>query len=151
MLMCSLLIYLYQPTYTCPHVGKTKTTPQIRAPVLAPAPRPPHALFPRSCTTHAHALRSYTLLSYVPHAHTLGTLILRSHTHYFSCVLLTLFLEAPSEAVKEQITRVLLERLIVNRPHPWVRAYIMSLYVIANSPWARESVCVCVCHVGEKV
>ena len=42
-----------------------------------------------------------------------------SHTHYFSCVLLYLFAEAKSEAVREQITRVLLERLIVNRPHPW--------------------------------
>ena len=42
-----------------------------------------------------------------------------SHTHYFSCVLLYLFAEAPHEAVQEQITRVLLERLIVHRPHPW--------------------------------
>lgn len=41
------------------------------------------------------------------------------HTHYFSCVLLYLFAEAGSEIVQEQITRVLLERLIVNRPHPW--------------------------------
>ena len=42
-----------------------------------------------------------------------------NHTHYFSCVLLFLFAEAASETVQEQITRVLLERLIVNRPHPW--------------------------------
>lgn len=42
-----------------------------------------------------------------------------SHTHYFSCTLLYLFAECADEAVKEQITRVLLERLIVNRPHPW--------------------------------
>jgi CCR4-NOT transcription complex subunit 1 len=42
-----------------------------------------------------------------------------SHTHYFSCVLLFLFAESSVEIVKEQITRVLLERLIVNRPHPW--------------------------------
>lgn len=42
-----------------------------------------------------------------------------SHTHYFSCVLLYLFSESEQELVKEQITRVLLERLIVNRPHPW--------------------------------
>ncbi|ORZ06742.1 CCR4-Not complex component, Not1-domain-containing protein [Lobosporangium transversale] len=34
-----------------------------------------------------------------------------SHTHYFS--------RATQEKIKEQITRVLLERLIVNRPHPW--------------------------------
>jgi CCR4-NOT transcription complex subunit 1 len=46
-----------------------------------------------------------------------------SHTHYFSCVLLSLFAEASRDAageeVRAQITRVLLERLIVNRPHPW--------------------------------
>ncbi|CAM9613393.1 unnamed protein product, partial [Hapterophycus canaliculatus] len=41
------------------------------------------------------------------------------HTHYFSCVLLYLFAEAQSEMVQEQITRILLERLIVHRPHPW--------------------------------
>ena len=42
-----------------------------------------------------------------------------NHTHYFSCVLLYLFSEAGSERVQEQITRVLVERLIVHRPHPW--------------------------------
>lgn len=42
-----------------------------------------------------------------------------NHTHYFSCVLLSLFLHADESIVKEQITRVLLERLIVHRPHPW--------------------------------
>ncbi|KAI9257630.1 CCR4-Not complex component, Not1-domain-containing protein [Sporodiniella umbellata] len=42
-----------------------------------------------------------------------------SHTHYFSCVILFMFAESSKEIIKEQITRVLLERLIVNRPHPW--------------------------------
>jgi len=45
-----------------------------------------------------------------------------NHTHYFSCVLLYLFAEANlshQEAILEQITRVLFERLIVYRPHPW--------------------------------
>eukprot|EP00761_Pharyngomonas_kirbyi_P006841 gb/GECH01006850.1/.p1 GENE.gb/GECH01006850.1/~~gb/GECH01006850.1/.p1 ORF type:complete len:2071 (+),score=422.78 gb/GECH01006850.1/:1-6213(+) len=45
-----------------------------------------------------------------------------NHTHYFSCILLYIFAEArlpDSEIIQEQITRVLLERLIVNRPHPW--------------------------------
>ena len=42
------------------------------------------------------------------------------HTYYFSCVLLYLFTDAKQEVkLKEQITRVLLERLIVHRPHPW--------------------------------
>jgi CCR4-NOT transcription complex subunit 1 len=42
-----------------------------------------------------------------------------AYTHYFSCVLLYLFAETENGAVQEQITRVLLERLIVHRPHPW--------------------------------
>mmetsp|Transcript_18584 Transcript_18584/g.37290 ORF Transcript_18584/g.37290 Transcript_18584/m.37290 type:complete len:278 (+) Transcript_18584:131-964(+) len=41
-----------------------------------------------------------------------------SHTHYYSCVMLFLFSEAKDDGVKEQVTRVLLERLIVHRPHP---------------------------------
>ncbi|KAK1578369.1 hypothetical protein Q3G72_029758 [Acer saccharum] len=42
-----------------------------------------------------------------------------NHTHLFSFVVLYLFNEASQEIVQEQITRVLLERLIVNKPHPW--------------------------------
>ncbi|XP_022867508.1 CCR4-NOT transcription complex subunit 1-like isoform X1 [Olea europaea var. sylvestris] len=42
-----------------------------------------------------------------------------NHTHYFSFILLHLFAESNQEMIQEQITRVLLERLIVNRPHPW--------------------------------
>ncbi|VUZ50964.1 unnamed protein product, partial [Hymenolepis diminuta] len=44
---------------------------------------------------------------------------MNSHTCYFSCSLLYLFSEIPSEKAKEQISRVLMERLIVNRPHPF--------------------------------
>ncbi|KAF8111472.1 hypothetical protein N665_0074s0008 [Sinapis alba] len=43
-----------------------------------------------------------------------------NHTHYFSFIMLYLFFESNQEVIiQEQITRVLLERLIVNRPHPW--------------------------------
>jgi len=43
-----------------------------------------------------------------------------SHTHFFSFVLLHLFHECESlEIMQEHITRVLLERLIAQRPHPW--------------------------------
>jgi CCR4-NOT transcription complex subunit 1 len=42
-----------------------------------------------------------------------------NHTHYFSCVLLYIFLQSKQPIIMEQITRVLLERLIVHRPHPW--------------------------------
>eukprot|EP00177_Eucheuma_denticulatum_P000998 GFKZ01001812.1.p1 GENE.GFKZ01001812.1~~GFKZ01001812.1.p1 ORF type:complete len:2430 (-),score=256.79 GFKZ01001812.1:1035-8324(-) len=41
------------------------------------------------------------------------------HTLYYSRLVLYLFHESTEESVKEQITRVLLERLIANRPHPW--------------------------------
>ncbi|KAF5190712.1 Ccr4-not transcription complex subunit [Thalictrum thalictroides] len=42
-----------------------------------------------------------------------------NHTHYFSFVFLYLFADADKETIiQEQIMRVLLERLIVNRPHP---------------------------------
>ena len=42
-----------------------------------------------------------------------------NHTHYFSCVLLHVFSDSTDERFQEQITRVLVERLIVHRPHPW--------------------------------
>ncbi len=42
-----------------------------------------------------------------------------NHTHYFSRILLYMFEEATIDVVQEQITRILLERLIVHRPHPW--------------------------------
>ncbi|KAL3318429.1 CCR4-NOT transcription complex subunit 1 [Cichlidogyrus casuarinus] len=43
-----------------------------------------------------------------------------SHTFYFSFALLHLFShQTATESVKEQISRVLMERLIVAKPHPW--------------------------------
>lgn len=43
-----------------------------------------------------------------------------SHTYFFSCIILLFFSNGSDNdaIVKEQITRVLLERLICNRPHP---------------------------------
>ncbi|XP_026284061.1 CCR4-NOT transcription complex subunit 1 [Frankliniella occidentalis] len=65
-----------------------------------------------------------------------------SHTHYFSCTLLYLFAEANSEAIQEQITRVLLERLIVNRPHPW--GLLITFIELIKNPtykfWLHEFV-----------
>ena len=52
-----------------------------------------------------------------------------SHTQYFSCTLLYLFAEANQESIQEQITRVLLERLIVNRPHPWGKDYVFFRFL----------------------
>ncbi|XP_015520502.1 CCR4-NOT transcription complex subunit 1 isoform X1 [Neodiprion lecontei] len=65
-----------------------------------------------------------------------------SHTHYFSCTLLYLFAEANTEAIQEQITRVLLERLIVNRPHPW--GLLITFIELIKNPtynfWKHEFV-----------
>jgi len=65
-----------------------------------------------------------------------------SHTHYFSCCLLYLFAEANTETIQEQITRVLLERLIVNRPHPW--GLLITFIELIKNPtfkfWSHEFV-----------
>ncbi|EUD73768.1 hypothetical protein YYG_00856 [Plasmodium vinckei petteri] len=42
-----------------------------------------------------------------------------SHTHYFSCLILFLFSYSTDIVIKEQIIRVLLERILAHRPHPW--------------------------------
>ena len=42
-----------------------------------------------------------------------------SHTQYFSWALLHIFSEAQNDAIPEQITRVLLERYIAQKPTPW--------------------------------
>ena len=42
-----------------------------------------------------------------------------SHTQFFSRALLHLFKESSNVDLKELVTRVLVERLIANRPHPW--------------------------------
>jgi CCR4-NOT transcription complex subunit 1 len=67
-----------------------------------------------------------------------------NHTHFFSCVLLYLFaevhLEHDQEIIQEQITRVLLERLIVNRPHPW--GLLITFIELVKNPrynfWGRH-------------
>ncbi|KAI9792818.1 MAG: hypothetical protein M1816_001550 [Peltula sp. TS41687] len=59
-----------------------------------------------------------------------------THTHYFSYALLFLFgneQNEPQDAeIKQLITRVLLERLIVHRPHPW-GLIITLLELLKNS------------------
>ena len=42
-----------------------------------------------------------------------------SHTYFYHCLLLSLFTEVKADSIREQITRVLFERLVVIRPHPW--------------------------------
>ncbi|CAF1002727.1 unnamed protein product [Didymodactylos carnosus] len=63
-----------------------------------------------------------------------------THTHYFSYTLLYLFAEANSESLQEQIVRVLLERLVANRPHPW--GLLITFLELVRNPhlklWSRE-------------
>ncbi|KAK0539323.1 CCR4-NOT core subunit cdc39 [Tilletia horrida] len=51
-----------------------------------------------------------------------------SHTAYFSRLLLAIFAGPfPADgSVKEQVVRVLLERLLVNKPHPWGLLYTLA-------------------------
>lgn len=42
-----------------------------------------------------------------------------AHTHWFSSLMLHLFLEVKSDQFREVMTKVLLERFLVHRPHPW--------------------------------
>jgi len=65
-----------------------------------------------------------------------------SHTHYVSFIILYLFAEATQEICPRAdiITRVLLERLIVNRPHHWV--LIITFIELIKNPrysfWTRS-------------
>ncbi|XP_074382310.1 uncharacterized protein LOC141724188 isoform X2 [Apium graveolens] len=63
-----------------------------------------------------------------------------NHTHYFSFILLYLFAESKQEVIQEQITRVILERLIVNRPHPW--GLLVTFIELIKNPrynfWSRS-------------
>uniref|UniRef100_A0A915KV50 CCR4-Not complex component Not1 C-terminal domain-containing protein n=1 Tax=Romanomermis culicivorax TaxID=13658 RepID=A0A915KV50_ROMCU len=65
-----------------------------------------------------------------------------SHTHYFSCTLLYLFAESNSEAIQEQITRILFERLVALRPHPW--GLLITFIELIKNPyykfWSHEFV-----------
>lgn len=51
-----------------------------------------------------------------------------SHTAYFSRLMLALFAESShlEGSIKDQIVRVLLERLLVNKPHPWGLLYTLA-------------------------
>ncbi|XP_045784647.1 CCR4-NOT transcription complex subunit 1-like [Maniola jurtina] len=71
-----------------------------------------------------------------------------SHTHYFSCCLLYLFAEAVN--IKEQITRVLFERFLAERPIPW--GILVTLNKLVHDPvykfWTQEFVVRCKQDIG---
>jgi CCR4-NOT transcription complex subunit 1 len=68
-----------------------------------------------------------------------------AHTHWFSSMMLDLFLQVKDDRLGEIVTRVLLERFIVHRPHPWgaLATFIELLrnpkYDFASQEFTRSS------------
>jgi hypothetical protein len=58
-----------------------------------------------------------------------------SSTHYFCTVLLLMFADASNEFLREQITRVLLERINTLRPHPW--GLLVTFFELIKNPEYR--------------
>ncbi|TDL27216.1 Not1-domain-containing protein [Rickenella mellea] len=77
--------------------------------------------------------------------HLLSSIVLHlrypnAHTHWFSSLLLYLFSEVKDERFKEIMTKVLLERFIVHRPHPW-GALVTFIELLRNPKyefWSRD-------------
>ncbi|XP_076470610.1 CCR4-NOT transcription complex subunit 1-like isoform X2 [Babylonia areolata] len=103
-------LVLYVGTQAIQHVNSKGQTPSMNT--IAPSP---HMDIFQNLAVNLDTEGRYLFLTAISNQLRYPN----SHTHYFSCCLLYLFAQAHNEAVKEQITRVLLERLIVNRPHPW--------------------------------
>ncbi|KAF9557678.1 Not1-domain-containing protein [Agrocybe pediades] len=77
--------------------------------------------------------------------HLLSSIVLHlrypnAHTHWFSSLLLHLFLEVNDERFREVMTKVLLERFIVHRPHPW-GALVTFIELLRNPKydfWSKD-------------
>lgn len=65
-----------------------------------------------------------------------------AHTQWFSSLALWLFSEVKSDAFQEITTKVLLERFVVHRPHPW--GAILTFIELLRNPkydfWSRSFV-----------
>lgn len=63
-----------------------------------------------------------------------------AHTQWFSSLLLYLFMEVRDDCFREILTRVLLERFIVHRPHPWgaLATFIELLRNPKYAFWSKE-------------
>lgn len=92
----------------------------------------PQAIFMTKLAKELHPEARYHFLSAVANQLRYPN----SHTHYFSYALLHLFgndlADQQESDVRQQITRVLLERLIVHRPHPW--GLIITLLELLKNP-----------------
>ncbi|KAL8732911.1 MAG: hypothetical protein Q9166_002512 [cf. Caloplaca sp. 2 TL-2023] len=92
----------------------------------------PQATFMTSLAKELHPEARYHLLSCIANQLRYPN----SHTQYFSYALLHIFgndlADQQESDVRQQITRVLLERLIVHRPHPW--GLIVTLLELLKNP-----------------
>ncbi|KAI0807086.1 Not1-domain-containing protein [Fomes fomentarius] len=70
-----------------------------------------------------------------------------AHTHWFSSLMLYLFHEIQVDQFREIMTRVLLERFLVHRPHPWgaLVTFIELLRNLKYNFWQQEFI-----HVAPK-
>ena len=71
-----------------------------------------------------------------------------AHTHWFSSAMLYLFHEIQADQFREIATRVLLERFLVHRPHPW-GALVTFIELLRNPKynfWNQEFI-----HVAPEV
>ena len=85
--------------------------------------------------------------------HLLGAMVLHlrypnAHTHWFSSLMLYLFHEVQVDQFREVMTRVLLERFLVHRPHPWgaLVTFIELLRNVKYNFWNQEFI-----HVAPEV
>ncbi|KDR81370.1 hypothetical protein GALMADRAFT_239234 [Galerina marginata CBS 339.88] len=77
--------------------------------------------------------------------HLLSSMVLHlrypnAHTHWFSSLLLHLFVEVNDDRFREVMTKVLLERFIVHRPHPW-GALVTFIELLRNPKydfWSKD-------------
>lgn len=133
-LLHSIVLYLAQTAIT------TTTTTTTIASTTTPGPRPGPSFNADSAQA---SLMSKLAKELHPESryHFLGAIVnqLRypnSHTHFFSYALLHLFgsdhADQQESDLRQQITRILLERLIVHRPHPW--GLIITLLELLKNP-----------------
>jgi CCR4-NOT transcription complex subunit 1 len=71
-----------------------------------------------------------------------------AHTHWFISLMLHLFVEVNDDHFREVMTKVLLERFIVHRPHPW--GALFTFIELLRNPkydfWNKEFI-----HVAPEV
>ena len=114
------------------YIGQTATSGSGFKNGPAFTPESPQAILMKRLTKELHPEARYYFLNAIVNQLRYPN----SHTHYFSYALLHLFgndhADQQESDVRQQITRVFLERLIVHRPHPW--GLIITLLELLKNP-----------------